>query len=223
MATPASSACCAAARPGPVVALRSDMDALPVTEQVDLPFKSTAKAQWNGQEVGVMHACGHDNHMAILLGAATALARMKDALPGTMKLIFQPAEEGPPPGENGGAELMVKEGVLENPKVDAMFGLHVFPFRAGDDRVSPGPADGERRLVHHQGQGPADARRRAVGRHRPDRRRLADRAWRCRRSSAAREHHRSAGGRDRRPFHRRQPLQHRARTSRARGHDSRVR
>ena len=126
-------------RPGPVVALRSDMDALPVTEQVDLPFKSTAKAQWNGQETGVMHACGHDNHMAILLGTATALARMKDRLPGTVKVIFQPAEEGPPPGETGGAEQMVKENVLENPKVDAVFGLHVFPFRAGEIVYRPGP------------------------------------------------------------------------------------
>jgi amidohydrolase len=95
------------------------MDALPVIEQGDLPFKSITKTQWNGQEVGVMHACGHDNHMAILLGAATALARMKDRLPGTVKVIFQPAEEGLPPGEVGGAEQMVKEGVLENPKVDA--------------------------------------------------------------------------------------------------------
>ena len=126
-------------RPGPVVALRSDMDALPVTEQVDVPFKSTAKAQWNGQEVGVMHACGHDNHMAILLGTATALARMKDRLPGTVKVIFQPAEEGPPPGETGGAEQMVKENVLENPKVDAVFGLHVFPYSAGQIVYRPGP------------------------------------------------------------------------------------
>ena len=126
-------------KPGPVVALRSDMDALPVTEQVELPFKSTAKTQWNGQDVGVMHACGHDNHMAILLGTATALARMKDRLPGTVKVIFQPAEEGPPPGETGGAEQMVKENVLENPKVDAVFGLHVFPFRAGEIVYRPGP------------------------------------------------------------------------------------
>ncbi|MFA5910691.1 MAG: amidohydrolase [Vicinamibacterales bacterium] len=125
--------------PGPVVALRSDMDALPVAEQGDLPFKSTAKAQWNGQEVGVMHACGHDNHMAILLGTATALARMKDRLPGTVKVIFQPAEEGPPPGETGGAEQMVKESVLENPKVDAVFGLHVFPYPAGTIVYRPGP------------------------------------------------------------------------------------
>jgi amidohydrolase len=118
-------------RPGPVVALRSDMDALPVTEQVELPFKSTAKSQWMGQEVGVMHACGHDNHMAILLGTATALARMKDRLPGTVKVIFQPAEEGLPPGEVGGAAQMLKENAFENPKVDAVFGLHVFPFPAG--------------------------------------------------------------------------------------------
>ncbi len=126
-------------RPGPVVALRSDMDGLPVTEQVEVPFKSTAKALWNGQETGVMHACGHDNHMAILLGTATALARIKDRLPGTVKVIFQPAEEGPPPGETGGAEQMVKESVLENPKVDAVFGLHVFPFRAGEIVYRSGP------------------------------------------------------------------------------------
>ena len=162
------------------------MDALPVTEQGDLPFKSTAKAQWNGQEVGVMHACGHDNHMAILLGTATALARMKDRLPGTVKVIFQPAEEGPPPGETGGAEQMVKESVLENPKVDAVFGLHVFPYPRRHDRLSAGSADGERRLVHYQDQGPPDARRGAVGRHRSDRGRLADRDGACRRSSAAR-------------------------------------
>jgi amidohydrolase len=127
------------ARPGPTVALRADMDALPVTEQGDLPFKSVAKATWNGQEVGVMHACGHDNHMAILLGAATIFARMRAELPGTIKLIFQPAEEGPPPGEQGGAELMVKEGVLDNPKVDAIFGLHVFPNAAGTIEYRPGP------------------------------------------------------------------------------------
>lgn len=126
-------------RPGPVVALRADMDALPVTEEVDLPFKSTEKAMWNGREVGVMHACGHDNHMAILLGAATELARLRAQLPGTVKLIFQPAEEGAPPGETGGAAQMVAEGALENPKVDAVFGLHVFPFRAGRILYRAGP------------------------------------------------------------------------------------
>jgi amidohydrolase len=115
------------------------MDALPVAEQGDLSFKSTARTQWNGQEVGVMHACGHDNHMAILLGAATALARMKDRLPGTVKVIFQPAEEGLPPGEVGGAEQMVKEGVLENPKVDAIFGLHVVPYPSGTVVYRSGP------------------------------------------------------------------------------------
>jgi amidohydrolase len=127
------------AKAGPTVALRADMDALPVVEQVDLPFKSTVRSTWNGQEVGVMHACGHDNHMAILLGAATILARVRDQLPGTVKLIFQPAEEGPPAGEQGGAELMVKEGVLDNPKVDAIFGLHVFPMTAGVIEYRPGP------------------------------------------------------------------------------------
>ena len=126
-------------RSGPVVALRSEMDALPVTEQGDLPFKSTAKTQWNGAEVGVMHACGHDNHMAILLGTATLLARMKDRLPGTVKVIFQPAEEGLPPGEVGGAAEMVKAGVLDNPKVDAIFALHVMPYPVGTITYRPGP------------------------------------------------------------------------------------
>jgi amidohydrolase len=118
-------------RPGPVVALRADMDALPVTEEVDLPFKSTAKTQYNGQEVGVMHACGHDNHVAILMGVAEMLAGMKANIPGTVKFIFQPAEEGPPLGEKGGAPLMLEEGAFTNPKVDAVFGLHVFPMEVG--------------------------------------------------------------------------------------------
>lgn len=118
-------------RPGAVVALRADMDALPVTEEVDLPFKSTVKTQYNGQEVGVMHACGHDNHVAILMGVAEILSAMKAELPGTVKFIFQPAEENPPPGEEGGAPLMLKQGVFDNPKVDAVFGLHVFPIEVG--------------------------------------------------------------------------------------------
>jgi amidohydrolase len=115
-------------RPGPVVALRADMDALPVTEEVDLPFASKAKTTWRGQQVGVMHACGHDAHVAILMAAAEIFANLRSELPGTVKLIFQPAEEGPPPGEEGGARLMIKEGALENPKPDAIFGLHVSTF-----------------------------------------------------------------------------------------------
>ncbi|RDC65813.1 amidohydrolase [Adhaeribacter pallidiroseus] len=112
-------------KPGPVIALRADMDALPVTERVPLPFASKVKSTYNGQPVGVMHACGHDSHVAILMGVAEVLAGMKNELSGTVKFIFQPAEEGAPFGEEGGAELMVKEGVLENPKVDVAFGLHI--------------------------------------------------------------------------------------------------
>jgi amidohydrolase len=115
-------------RPGPVVALRADMDALPVTEPDGLPFKSTVRATYNGQDVGVMHACGHDNHVAILLGAADVLSGMKDRLPGTVKFIFQPAEEAPPVG---GAGPMIDAGVMENPHVDVVFGLHVSPGPLG--------------------------------------------------------------------------------------------
>jgi amidohydrolase len=128
-------------RPGPVIALRADMDALPVTEEVDLPFASRARAQFNGQEVGVMHACGHDCHVAILMGVADVLAGMKQRLSGQVKFIFQPAEEGPPPGEEGGAALMIRQGVLENPKPDVIFGLHVFAgVEAGQIAYRPGPA-----------------------------------------------------------------------------------
>ena len=113
-------------RPGPVVALRADMDALPVAEETDLPFRSTARSTYNGQDVGVMHACGHDAHTAMLMGAAEVLAGMKAELPGTVVFIFQPAEEGVPAGETGGAPQMIEEGALARPKVDAIFGLHVF-------------------------------------------------------------------------------------------------
>lgn len=109
---------------GKVVALRADMDALPVTERNNLPYKSELTSEFNGQETGVMHACGHDTHVAILMGVAEVLSKNRN-FPGTVKFIFQPAEEGPPPGEEGGAKLMVKEGVLDNPKVDAIFGLHI--------------------------------------------------------------------------------------------------
>lgn len=111
-------------KPGKVLALRADIDALPVKERADLPFKSRAVGEYRGEEVPVMHACGHDTHIAILMGVAEVLAKNND-FAGTVKFIFQPAEEGAPPGEEGGAELMVKEGVLENPKVDAAFGLHI--------------------------------------------------------------------------------------------------
>ena len=111
-------------RPGPVVAVRADMDALPVTEETPFEFKSTVRTTYLGQEVGVMHACGHDIHTAVQLGVASLLASMRDEIPGTVKFIFQPAEEGPPPGEEGGADLMVREGVLDNPRPSAVFGLH---------------------------------------------------------------------------------------------------
>src|SRR5207248_9758563 len=116
-------------RPGPVVALRADMDGLPVKEMVDVPFKSTARGEYNGREVDVMHACGHDAHTAMLMGVAEILAGMRQELPGTVKFIFQPAEEGQPAGETGGAEEMIVEGALENPKPAAIFGLHVFPYQ----------------------------------------------------------------------------------------------
>lgn len=112
-------------KPGPCIALRADMDALPVTERVNIPYASKDKAIYNGQEVGVMHACGHDTHVAILMSVAEVLAGVKNDLKGSVKFIFQPAEEGAPEGEEGGAALMVKEGVMENPKVDVVFGLHI--------------------------------------------------------------------------------------------------
>ena len=127
-------------KPGPVVALRADMDALPVTEQVDLSFRSTVRTEYNGNQVGVMHACGHDNHVAILMGVAEVLAGMRSSIPGTVKFIFQPAEEGPPAGEEGGAPLMVKEGALENPRPSAIFGLHVWPGPLGSLSYRPGGA-----------------------------------------------------------------------------------
>lgn len=112
-------------KPGPCVALRADMDALPVTERVNIPYASKDKTTYNGQEVGVMHACGHDTHVAMLMSTAEVLAGIKSELKGTVKFIFQPAEEGAPEGEEGGAALMVKEGVMENPKVDVVFGMHI--------------------------------------------------------------------------------------------------
>lgn len=112
-------------KPGKTIALRADIDGLPVLERNDLLFKSTVKADFKGEEVPVMHACGHDTHIAILMGVAEVLSKNTDKIKGTVKFIFQPAEEGPPPGEEGGALLMIKEGVLKNPDVDAIFGLHI--------------------------------------------------------------------------------------------------
>jgi amidohydrolase len=129
------------ARPGPVVALRADMDALPVAEEVDLPFASKVRAEWNGEQVGVMHACGHDAHVAILMGVAEVLAGLRAQLRGTLKFIFQPAEELPPEGEEGGAKMMVEQGVMDNPRPDAVFGLHVTSrLPVGVIGYRPGPA-----------------------------------------------------------------------------------
>jgi amidohydrolase len=127
------------AKPGRVIALRADMDALPVEEQTGLPFASTVTAEFNGKTVPVMHACGHDAHTAILMGAAQVLAGMRSQIAGTVVFIFQPAEEGTPAGEEGGANLMIKEGALSNPKPEAIFGLHVEPGVLGRIDVRYGP------------------------------------------------------------------------------------
>lgn len=127
-------------KPGPLVAIRADMDALPVTEQTGLPFASTARTEYNGQEVGVMHACGHDSHMAMALGAAKVLNDMKSELAGSVMLIFQPAEESPPVGEEGGASLMLEEGLFDDGVPEAVFGIHVgLGAPGGQFQVKPGP------------------------------------------------------------------------------------
>ncbi|MBM3431773.1 MAG: amidohydrolase [Bacteroidetes bacterium] len=127
------------AKPGPCIALRADMDALPVTERVNIPFASKARTTYNGQEVGVMHACGHDAHVAMLMATAEVFSSFKAELSGSVKFIFQPAEEGPPEGEEGGASLMVKQGVMENPKVDMTFGFHIeSDIEAGEIHYKPG-------------------------------------------------------------------------------------
>ena len=126
--------------PGKVVALRADMDALPVTEEVDVPFASKVRTIWNGEEVGVMHACGHDCHTAILMGVASVLAGLRKQLRGTVKFIFQPAEEMPPEGEDGGAKMMIQEGALQDPAPQAIFGLHVTSRQnVGTIGYRPGP------------------------------------------------------------------------------------
>ena len=135
-------------KPGPVVALRSDMDALPVTEDTGLPFASKLRTTYNGQDVGVMHACGHDAHMAMLLGVAQVLTQMKSQVPGTIKFIFQPAEEGAPSGEDGGASLMIQEGVLRDPKPEAIFGMHVVNWAAGSITYHPEGAMAASDVIH---------------------------------------------------------------------------
>jgi len=142
-------------RPGPKLAIRADMDALPVTEEVDLPFASKAKGEYRGKQVGVMHACGHDAHTSMLLGLATVLAGMKKDLPGEVMFVFQPAEEGAPPGEQGGASLMLKDGIFRDFKPDAMFGMHVVSsLNVGTVGVHAGPAmagsDWFKLVVHGQ-------------------------------------------------------------------------
>ncbi|HET7766695.1 MAG TPA: amidohydrolase [Burkholderiales bacterium] len=128
-------------KPGPVVALRADMDALPVTEETPVPFASKVKGTYEGKEVGVAHVCGHDGHTAILMGTAEVLASMRKELPGTVKFIFQPAEEGPPDGEEGGAAMMVRQGALENPRPEVIFGLHLTNgWEVGKIAYRPGPA-----------------------------------------------------------------------------------
>ncbi len=128
-------------KPGPVIALRADVDALPVTEEVDIPFASKAKGNYEGKEVGISHACGHDAHVAILMGVAETLSSLQPELSGTVKFIFQPAEEGVPEGEEGGARLMIKQGVLEGPRPEAIFGLHVSARgEVGKIAYRPGPA-----------------------------------------------------------------------------------
>jgi amidohydrolase len=126
-------------KPGPTVAVRADMDALPVVEDTDLPFKSTKRTQFLGQEVGVAHACGHDIHTSVVLGVAKLLAPLRAVLPGTVMFIFQPAEEGPPPGEDGGASLMLAEGAFDAPRPEAVFGLHAWPIEVGTVGWAEGP------------------------------------------------------------------------------------
>src|SRR6188472_3266407 len=142
-------------KPGPCIALRADMDGLPIVERVDLPFASKVKSIYNGKEVGVMHACGHDTHVAILMSVAEILAGLKKELKGTVVFVFQPSEEGPPEGEEGGAPLMIKEGVLDQPKVQAMYGLHMDPtLDFGEVGWSVGPifASSDRFVIEIQGK-----------------------------------------------------------------------
>ncbi len=175
-------------RPGPVVALRADMDALPVSEEVDLPFASKATATWEGKTVGVMHACGHDTHVAMLLDAAQALVSVRKELPGKVVLVFQPAEESVPLAEQpAGAELMLKEGVFDDPKVGRRLRpARLRPAAERRPRLPPRAAPRRRRQLRDPGPGPPDPRVEALVRDRPDRGGQRDRDARSRRSSRAR-------------------------------------
>ena len=151
-------------KPGPKLAIRADMDALPVTEEVDLPFASKVKGEYLGKTVGVMHACGHDAHTAMTLGVAEAIAKLQKDLPGEVMFIFQPAEEGSPPGDDGGAPLMVKDGVFKDFKPDAIFGMHVFSMMAGRHcRRAARWRDGELGYVPHHRAWPPEPRRDSRG------------------------------------------------------------
>ena len=174
-------------KPGPVIALRADMDALPVTEEVDIPFASKVRTEWAGKETGVMHACGHDTHVAILMGVAEVLAKLQDRLPGTVKFIFQPAEEGPPPGEEGGAALMIKEGVMDEPAAPGdLRAAHRCHSRSRADRLPARRHDGcGGRPAHHGARAgrPTVRHPGAVSIRSWSRRRSC---WGCRPSSAGR-------------------------------------
>ena len=138
-------------QPGPVIGLRADIDGLPVTERVNVAFKSTETTEYNGQKVGVMHACGHDTHIAMLMGTAEVLSKMKDKIKGTVVFIFQPAEEGRPPVKKAARALMVKEGVMDNPKIDAIFGIHInSSTEIGKIKYKDGRIYGGIRLVFYQ-------------------------------------------------------------------------
>jgi amidohydrolase len=155
-------------KPGPTIALRADMDALPVVERTDVPFKSTVTSTYRGETVGVMHACGHDSHTAILMGVAQAFVAVREQLPGTIVFLFQPAEEGAPEGEEGGASLMLKEGVFDRYKPEVAFGLHVMSaMRTGEIGYRGGPMYGSFGRLSNRRQRPANARLASLGRYRP--------------------------------------------------------
>ena len=208
----------------PVVALRADMDALPVTEETGLPFASRVRTTYQGREVGVMHACGHDAHTAILLGVAEVLAGVRERLPGTVLFVFQPAEEGPPPGERGGASLMLEEGAFDDPQPDAIFGLHVISFQKfGEIGLVPGAAmaSSDRLTVRVKGRSTHAAL--SVERRRPDRGRVADRARAARRCPRAQVDARIPSVVSIRRDPRRRAQQHHPRPGGAARHDPRAR